>query len=142
MPRSKKEYNAYMREYQMRRYHTRRAMFIFEMGGKCAVCASTEGLEFDHIDPKLKSFNVGDRLSNRSEEVIRAELEKCQLLCTPCHKSKSRAGASFGHGGGKTGMRNCRCELCAPLKNAYMRELKRRRAQEKNQKESAGNGIL
>jgi hypothetical protein len=136
MAKSKDEYNAYMREYQMRRYHTRRTMFIAEMGGKCVVCSSTENLEFDHIDPKLKSFNVGDRLSNRSEEVIRAELKKCQLLCASCHKSKSRAGASFGHGGGKTGVRNCRCTLCAPLKNTYMRELKRRRAEEKRRNES------
>jgi len=131
MARSKEEYNAYMREYQMRRYHTRRAMFIAEMGGKCVLCGSTEKLEFDHIDPEQKSFNVGDRLSNRSEEIIRKELAKCQLLCSSCHKSKSNQSASVGHGGGATGVRNCRCELCAPLKNAYMRELKRRKAEKK-----------
>lgn len=132
MPKSKEEYNAYMREYQKRRYQLRRAMFIEEMGGKCALCSSTESLEFDHIDPSTKSFNVGDRLSNRNEESVRQELQKCQLLCSPCHKEKSRSSASFGHGGGKTGVRNCRCALCAPLKNAYMRELKRRRAEEAN----------
>lgn len=131
MPKTKEEYNAYMREYQATRYHTRRAMFIAEMGGTCAKCGSQDELEFDHINPEEKSFNVGDRLSNRSEENIRAELLKCQLLCKPCHKQKSIEHKSVGHGEGKTGKRNCRCALCAPLKNEYMKQLKRRRAEEK-----------
>jgi 5-methylcytosine-specific restriction endonuclease McrA len=127
MAKTREEYNAYMREYQAKRYHTRRAFFIAEMGGKCAQCGRTEDLEFDHINPEEKSFNVGDRLSNRSEENIRAELEKCQLLCKTCHKDKSVKSRSYDHGEGLTGKRNCRCKLCGPLKNAYMLKFKRAR---------------
>lgn len=128
--KTKEEYNAYMRQYQMNRYYERRAMFIAELGGVCVQCGTTELLEFDHINPEEKSFNVGDRLSNRSEAVLRVEIAKCQLLCGPCHKEKSDSYKSVGHGEGITGKKNCRCEKCAPLKNAYARELKRRKREE------------
>lgn len=40
---------------------------------------------------------------------------------------RSDAQQTVGHGGGLTGVKNCRCELCGPLKNRYMRDLRARR---------------
>ena len=136
--KDREAYNAYMREYQKVRYVKRRTMFIAELGGKCILCGSTENLEFDHIDPTQKAFNIGKWIANRKEEDIRAELKKCQLLCASCHKRKTVKAKSVEHGEGKTGVRNCRCEKCAPLKNAYARELKRRRAEEKKRRKEEG----
>jgi hypothetical protein len=98
------------------------------MGGRCANCGSTEELQFDHVDPRLKKFSVSftHQLTLENPDTV-AELMKCQLLCTPCHQDKTAQENSVGHGGGLTGMKNCRCELCGPLKNAYMREYKRLR---------------
>jgi 5-methylcytosine-specific restriction endonuclease McrA len=127
--KDKDQYNAYMREYLAQKYYNRRVMFIAELGGVCVKCGTSEELEFDHVIPEEKSFTIAKKLGGAPEAVIRAELQKCQLLCIPCHKSKTVKSVSVAHGEGKTGVRNCRCELCAPLKNAYAREFKRRKTE-------------
>lgn len=58
------------------------------LGGKCAVCDSVEHLEVDHIHAQNKSFEIS-RGYKRSEEALGAELQKCQLLCRPCHILKT-----------------------------------------------------
>jgi ribosomal protein L30E len=42
-------------------------------------------LQFHHIDPSQKDFNIGGRGSTRAWETIKAEIEKCILLCANCH---------------------------------------------------------
>jgi len=41
-------------------------------------------LHFDHIDPKTKIKNVCD-MKGYKWEVIQAEIDKCRVLCFPCH---------------------------------------------------------
>jgi 5-methylcytosine-specific restriction endonuclease McrA len=86
--KDKDAYNAYMREYTLKRYHRRRAKAIEQLGGKCAQCCSTNKLEFDHIDIRTKEFTISDSLGI-SEKRLQAELAKCQLLCDPCHQTKT-----------------------------------------------------
>lgn len=43
-------------------------------------------LEFDHVDPETKRFNVGDASSAPSLEALKEEIEKCDLVCSNCHK--------------------------------------------------------
>lgn len=115
---------AYMNEYMKNRWTARRASAIMYLGGKCAKCGSTDELEFDHTDPTTKLMSVA-RASSRSESFFWAEVDKCQLLCKPCHKIKSDTiDNAVGHGEGLTGKRNCRCDLCRPLKIAYNRRFK------------------
>lgn len=124
----REKYNEYMREYMKRRYHERKAESLVKLGGKCVICGTTENLEFDHIDRTTKTMDINTMWSvnrKRYEE----ELKLIQLLCAPHHQAKTSAEQSVPHGGGLTGKRNCRCELCAPLKNAYSRELKRKKRQ-------------
>ena len=60
------------------------------LGGKCVVCGATENLEFDHIDPKTKLFNITVYVTGgKSKDVFMEELNKCQLLCVECHKNKT-----------------------------------------------------
>lgn len=112
--------NAYMAGYMLRRYHARRADAIQRLGGRCAECGITEHLEIDHRDPATKSFDLG-RMWSVSHSRYLAELDKCQLLCHEHHAEKSIRERSVDHGGGLTGKRNCRCELCRPLKLAYQK---------------------
>lgn len=56
------------------------------MGGKCVRCGSTDQLQFDHIDCKTK---VDHRIWTWSPALRQAELDKCQLLCEPCHRKKT-----------------------------------------------------
>lgn len=116
----RKCYNAYMAEYILARYHRRRAEAIEQLGGKCTACGSAESLEFDHIDPKTKTGDTG-KLFTMGEKRLQAELLKCHLLCKSCHGVKTSQQNSVEHGGGKTGKKNCYCELCKPLKLAYIR---------------------
>lgn len=53
----------------------------------CSICGEQDirVLEFDHIDPTTKAFNVGDR-SNRSLDSVFTEIAKCRVLCANCHR--------------------------------------------------------
>lgn len=56
----------------------------------CVQCGETNilCLEFDHIDRKNKSSEVGKLLS-QSKEILIAEIFKCQVLCSNCHQIKT-----------------------------------------------------
>lgn len=123
--RTREEYNAYMAKYNNDRYHRRRREVVVLLGGTCRSCGTTNDLEIDHIDRKTKRHNIS-KLINGNWEKLLAELEHCQLLCVVCHKEKSDQEQSLNHGQGVTGKKNCRCELCGPLKRGYMREFKKR----------------
>lgn len=51
-------------------------------------------LDFDHSDPSIKDFNIGECYM-KSKEVIKAELEKCQIVCANCHRK--RTSKSYGY---------------------------------------------
>lgn len=57
-------------------------------GGKCSRC---EGVfppfvyDFHHVDPKTKEYSLNWLLDKRWS-TIAAELDKCILLCTNCHR--------------------------------------------------------
>lgn len=118
---------------ELARYYEKRGAAVAQLGGCCAQCGLKEGLEFDHIDPTTKSFNVSSFWSV-SRSRLQAELEKCQLLCKEHHKEKTvreRGGpgkhgdlAMYRHG-------RCRCELCRTSWNKYHREYKRRKRRER-----------
>lgn len=41
-------------------------------------------LEFDHIDTETKTYNICD-IAGYSWDVIQNEIDKCRVLCKPCH---------------------------------------------------------
>jgi hypothetical protein len=67
----------------------RKIKLIQLKGGKCKCGYNTNyaALEFHHIDPNLKKFNIDLRAcSNNSWSKLVAEVSKCQLLCSNCHR--------------------------------------------------------
>jgi DNA-binding CsgD family transcriptional regulator len=61
---------------------------VAEAGGCCAVCGydrSAAALQFHHVDPATKRFEVAARGITRSLERLREEVRKCVLLCANCH---------------------------------------------------------
>ena len=59
-------------------------------GGCCSVCGyskSIAALEFHHIDPTKKDFQI---MSGKvlGWEKIKRELDKCLLLCANCHREE------------------------------------------------------
>lgn len=85
---------------QQRRYVTRRENYstikaecIAKLGGKCTHCGYdtyVSGLSFHHLHDKSDSvgrFITDASISgtDRSRDILNAELEKCILLCFNCH---------------------------------------------------------
>lgn len=85
--KSKNQTNAVYANQQLRG-HTRKQKLVDMFGGSCP-CGykkNLAALQFHHIDPTTKSFQLDVRsLSNRSWEVILLEASKCALLCANCH---------------------------------------------------------
>lgn len=58
-------------------------------GGKCSKCdykKCIDALEFHHIDPKEKDFNISRKGHCTNWERIKLELDKCILVCANCHR--------------------------------------------------------
>lgn len=53
----------------------------------CAKCGETRPyvIDFHHIDPKEKSFNINRKTSKSDFSVIEKEVKKCICLCRNCH---------------------------------------------------------
>lgn len=119
-------YNADMSPRGLARYHQRRNEAITMLGGACAKCGAVDRLEFDHVERASKTHELG-YLFTQSKEATLEELKKCQLLCKPCHTEKTRSERTVGHGGGLSGIKNCKCGPCRARKREYMLEWKRKR---------------
>ena len=82
------------------RRRVKRAL-IEEAGGRCRLCGYDRcpaALQFHHLDPREKSFELSRKGVTRSLAEARAEARKCALLCANCH-AEVEAGYSnlLGH---------------------------------------------
>lgn len=58
-------------------------------GGKCICCGydrCSSALEFHHVDPEEKEFEIKKSISRKFDENIKKELDKCVLVCSNCHR--------------------------------------------------------
>lgn len=56
---------------------------------KCVNCGETHPacLDFHHRNPKEKKFQLtASQMGNRSWKTIEAEIAKCEVLCSNCHR--------------------------------------------------------
>ena len=108
MPRRTEYFRVYIKAHK----HRRRAQLIELLGGYCVRCGSTERLEFDHIDPTTKSFELGSDWTRAWDDLV-AEARKCQLLCRPCHVAKGAEDRPEpAHGTYRYQYHRCRCSTC------------------------------
>ncbi|WCS70043.1 hypothetical protein Goe27_01650 [Bacillus phage vB_BsuM-Goe27] len=93
----KREWNYRNREqryaYRKKRAYDIRVKLIESLGSKCVKCGldhdgtNTPAFDFHHRDPSTKEFNVNMNSINRfSLEKLKAETNKCELLCSNCHR--------------------------------------------------------
>ena len=57
------------------------------LGGKCSACGYNKcmrSMTFHHLDPNKKDFSLAKKKSLKWE-TIKAELDKCILVCANCH---------------------------------------------------------
>lgn len=124
MPYTREERRKYQAEYRQRR----RREAIEYLGGACVVCGTTEDLEFNHMDPREKSFNLSKFWGTKA--AFWEEVEKCNLLCTPHHKEETarqyatgelvsweRPTLPYAHGTERMyAKKGCRCPDCREAK--------------------------
>lgn len=53
---------------------------------KCGYCKNNSALEFHHTDPTSKDFNIANARHTTFGEKVKAELDKCLLVCSNCHR--------------------------------------------------------
>jgi len=79
------------KSYGHERRRTIKRMAVDFLGGNCVDCGLVDEVldvyDFHHLDPKQKDFSFGKR-GSRSFDSIKAELSKCVLLCSNCHRKR------------------------------------------------------
>lgn len=57
---------------------------------KCSRCPEDHisCLEFHHLNPNIKEIEIGKAVSIWSISRLKKEIEKCEVLCSNCHKKE------------------------------------------------------
>lgn len=90
---------SYQRKYQSttgRLKRTERFAWLDNLKRRpCSDCGSSfrpECMDFDHIDPRTKKFNVSyAAVAGYSVDLVKAEVAKCRLVCANCHRIRTAA---------------------------------------------------
>lgn len=109
----------------------RRAKMVKMLGSVCTRCGTSENLEFNHIDPTLKEFNILNIWDGPWSKILE-ELEKCELLCHIHHLEATQEqwksgqlvpqvpATAFTHGTARMYSESkCRCADCREAKKLY-----------------------
>lgn len=127
-----------MAAYMRNRRALRRSVLLELAGGKCVVCETRENLEFNHIDPTSKSFNLSGAALDKSWARLKEELEKCNVMCTQHHHLNTveqwdsgilrpwndKTGEPYVHGTVRMYQEvKCRCFDCKQAKRLYRAKL-------------------
>lgn len=78
----------------------RKAEAVAYKGGRCLRCGyagSVAVFDFHHVEPDKKLFEIA-RMKKRSFGFIKAELDKCVLLCANCHRELAALGGEADWG--------------------------------------------
>lgn len=86
-----KENKIRIREIQKEYVEKRRKWFTeYKSTLKCSRCPENHPscLEFHHIDPKTKRFEISESINKKIKlkEEILEEIKKCEILCSNCHR--------------------------------------------------------
>ena len=109
-----------MAAYMAERRRNRREKLVELLGGVCVRCDADKALDFDHIIPGSQSFRISGKALDKPWEQLLAEVKKCQLLCRPCHRIKSKECGETGGGHNRIDdhateamyMKGCHCDPC------------------------------
>jgi 5-methylcytosine-specific restriction endonuclease McrA len=71
-------------------YRARRAALILQLGGKCELCRNTVNLEFDCRTPRGHRHHLIGSLARIRFYELEASAGNLQLLCTTCHRVKTK----------------------------------------------------
>lgn len=72
-----------------RRVANSRYILEYKASQGCATCgfSDSRALDFHHKDPASKAFNIGTgKFRTQSLDNLKAEIAKCVVLCSNCHR--------------------------------------------------------
>ena len=85
--------------YKVEYGHKRKVRLIKLKGAKCILCSvkydgsNAAMFDFHHRNPKEKEFNLNMRhLNDKAIDKILKEVEKCDLICSNCHRLLHNGG--------------------------------------------------
>lgn len=71
-----------------RRRRRMKEILVREAGGCCRICgyhSNMRALHFHHVEPAEKRLELNAKGVSLALETLRAEAQKCVLLCSNCH---------------------------------------------------------
>jgi predicted HNH restriction endonuclease len=80
---------ACMSEQTILRQRKYKSMYVKQMGGSCRSCGFNRyygALDFHHVDSQKKDSRMSKMTRSPDSPEIQAELNKCVLLCSNCHR--------------------------------------------------------
>jgi len=88
-------------QFHYRQYlkQTRNKTLIDLLGGICQICNKEYPIvvyDFHHRDPSTKAFAISNEILNKPMDVLMAEVLKCDLLCSNCHRILHYGGENEG----------------------------------------------
>lgn len=75
--------------YNKHRRDTATNALIDYLGGCCQDCGNkfiTAVYDFHHRNPEEKEYSISDRVDHATIEELKKEADKCDLLCSNCHR--------------------------------------------------------
>lgn len=71
----------------LKKKYDERKDFVESLKTKCIKCGDDRPwvIQFHHIDPSAKSFEISSGLTGRGKSAIQKETLKCACLCSNCH---------------------------------------------------------
>lgn len=87
-PKRERIYSKKYYKWQKKERKRRKEILVEKLGGKCKNCGYNKciaALEFHHRDEKTKNFTISGNIIKQWELLLN-EIEKCDLLCSNCHK--------------------------------------------------------
>lgn len=64
----------------------------------CGYNLHAVALDFDHLVPSEKKFNISQSIVNHSWESILLEIAKCQVVCSNCHRIREHTRREANNG--------------------------------------------
>ncbi len=74
------------------RHYQKKAAWLRKLKAErgCSICGESDPvcLDFHHKDPEEKEFQIATCISHSKEKLL-SEMEKCDILCSNCHRRKT-----------------------------------------------------
>lgn len=80
----------------LRKYANRMFVNEFKRNKRCADCSiahHSSAMDFDHLEASNKIIKISHML-NRNQSTILAEMSKCELVCSNCHRKRHYANTT------------------------------------------------